>query len=131
MFFRYMFIFVTITFHSLLLEGTVSFSDTVKGYSMKETRTIILYFLFSLHGFNSFLQFISAQAVSVVYTEMWGVMPREKTWSIEEKSQGETRLSHSTPTTTCVVTENPDIQRRQIYRAVGDCKILPDVKGKL
>jgi hypothetical protein len=39
---------------------------------------------------------------------MWGSLPREKTWSIEEKSQGETRLSHSTPTTTCVVTENPE-----------------------
>jgi hypothetical protein len=54
---------------------------------------------------------------------MWGDLPREKTWSIEEKSQGETRLSHSTPTTTCVVNENPDIQRRQIYHKVGDCKI--------
>jgi hypothetical protein len=47
MIFQYIFTFVTITFPSLLLEGTMSFSHTVKGYSMKETRTFILHFLFS------------------------------------------------------------------------------------
>jgi hypothetical protein len=90
---------------------------------MKETRTKLL---FSISCFLRiefiFTIYFCAGSVCGVYSNVEG-LPREKTWSIEEKSQGETRLSHSTPTTTCVITENPDIQRRQIYRKVGDCKI--------